>query len=247
MIPESEAFNRKPEKLVVSQQRIDLMRQLACALMANLDYPESSIELTRDDVEFLPGAVEALKAFKDKNTGKCSTEVRFAAMKELIGLLSGIYGISSPELVMEGIDGSSSGNSCYDGRPHRITMRGKLSILTLLHEFCHARGMDERQAVGWSVSLFKRVYPKQYDKLFHTGHVLEKPEPVVKKDSPEKGLILITSSGGCLRAVFVPPDMVDKLRVEHVDYDDYERMVESEEKEAEVNKQIADLGLQPIY
>lgn len=97
-------------------------------------------------------------------------------MKELVEKLADAYGLPRPILKMRNIttDGDS-GSSSYQPATNTITMRGKLSIITLLHEFAHARGYDERKAVAWSVSLFARVYPKQYARLIHEGHTLRLP------------------------------------------------------------------------
>jgi hypothetical protein len=82
----------------------------------------------------------------------------------------------APELRFERIDGIFSGaSSCQrrgDGRPAAITMRGKLSVVTFLHEFAHALGRDERGACRWSINLFRRAFPEQYARLQADGHTL---------------------------------------------------------------------------
>jgi hypothetical protein len=61
--------------------------------------------------------------------------------------------------------------------------------------------MDERQAVGWSASLFKRVYPKQYAKLFHQGHTLTKteeaktPKPALAAQEPIRIVVGLNKAG----------------------------------------------------
>jgi len=125
---------------------------------------------------FRKGVVPALRRFKEKRTERASTAERYAAMKELVEDLSAAYGIIAPSLSMHDIshDGDS-GRSFYVQDAHAIVMVGKLSIITLLHEFAHALGKDEHGAVGWSASLFKRVYPRSYETLVHDGHTLRKP------------------------------------------------------------------------
>lgn len=151
------------------------------------EYPATSREVTRDNMLFKVGVIAALQAFKDRRTGNLPAEERLAAMRELIAELARIYEIPCPRLEMEDIDGSNSGASSWTPAENLITMRGKLSIITLLHEFAHARGKDEYGAVGWSVSLFKRVYPERYDRLFHAGHMLT-TEPLPETESfPEIG------------------------------------------------------------
>ncbi len=109
-------------------------------------------------------------------TERASTAERFTAMRELVEELSAAYGIAAPSLSMLDIshDGDS-GRSFYAPDEHAIVMVGKLSIITLLHEFAHALGKDEYGAVGWSASMFKRVYPRAYEVLVYDGHTLRKP------------------------------------------------------------------------
>ena len=47
-----------------------------------------------------------------------------------------------------------------------------LSVVTYLHEFAHSRGADERQACGWSINLFRRIFPRSYARCRHQGHML---------------------------------------------------------------------------
>ena len=117
------------------------------------------------------GAIPALSKFRKKKTFKLNTEERFEAMKELIEDLSAVYEIETPTLRMESINGGSSGLSSYSPVTNTIVMRGKLSIITLLHEFAHAKGEDEHEARVWSVNLFRRVYPEQFSRLRQVGNM----------------------------------------------------------------------------
>jgi hypothetical protein len=66
----------------------------------------------------------------------------------------------------------ASGNSSYDPLTHTITLRGKFSIITSLHEFGHARGFDEEDTVIWSVNIFKRLFPNSFIKLVGADHMM---------------------------------------------------------------------------
>jgi hypothetical protein len=52
--------------------------------------------------------------------------------------------------------------------------RGRLSVVTYLHEFAHALGRDERGACRWSINLFRRVFPEQFARLAASGHTLRR-------------------------------------------------------------------------
>jgi hypothetical protein len=77
-----------------------------------------------------------------------------------------------PDLRFERLDGGPSGDSGYSPALHRIALRGKLSVVTFLHEFGHARGFGERQACRWSLNLFRRCFPRSFARCTACGHVL---------------------------------------------------------------------------
>ena len=97
-------------------------------------------------------------------------------LPNLFQRLAGIYRISAPKLVFGELDGSSSGASHYLPGQHEIVLLGRLSVVTYLHEFGHARGHDEREATRWSTNLFRRCFPHQYARLIHRGHILLRPQ-----------------------------------------------------------------------
>jgi hypothetical protein len=59
----------------------------------------------------------------------------------------------------------SSRGSYTDTLGKVIVLKGRLSVITFLHEFAHAFGMDEEGARQWSKNLFKKVWPEKYEKL----------------------------------------------------------------------------------
>lgn len=153
---------------------------LLIAIMSQLSrvqdpYPQSVEEVLDDHMKFKKGAVEVLQRFKNKHVRDNSE--RFEAMVSLAAELSTIYEIATPSLKAEDCTPSGfSGASSYAPETHEITMRGKLSIITFLHEFGHALGKNEWDATKWSVNLFRKVYPDEFEKLEANGHVLVRPE-----------------------------------------------------------------------
>lgn len=124
---------------------------------------------------YKPEAIRALREFKALKTFKpeVTLEQRLAAMQTLINALASVYAVPVPIIVeAQDIDGSDSGLSSVrliDGPEayFLITMRGKLSIITLLHEFAHVRfnSGNELKVQKWAVNLFRKVYPKQFERL----------------------------------------------------------------------------------
>ena len=114
---------------------------------------------------------EAVLHFKKVAPYKVGYDKRKEAMTELVERLALYYGIPAkvffhcPEIH----DSCSSYASLYlDGRKE-IHMVGKLSIITLLHEFAHLLGANEDEARAYSISLFKRCYPRAFGKLKQDG------------------------------------------------------------------------------
>jgi len=152
-------------------------------------YPSSPQEVLDDRMRFKAEALAAVNEFKATNPWSGSLDERFLKFKHLNFMLSQAYGIREPTLEMEDMTGGNSYHSQYQGDRHAIVMRGKLSVLTYLHEFAHARGRNEWQASKWSINLFKRVFPEKYARLGNVGHTLvvrqEKGKDVVHFKSQE--------------------------------------------------------------
>ena len=144
----------------------------------NGGYPDTVAECLSDGTKYRRGVIAAVKAFKRSGPWRGSIEERKAKFHRLNEALSEAHGTPAPRLRFERIDGSFSGaSSCArrgDGRPAVITMRGRLSVVTFLHEFAHALGKNERGACRWSINLFRRVFPRQYARLQADGHVLRR-------------------------------------------------------------------------
>jgi hypothetical protein len=144
--------------------------------MPNRGYPRTAAECLDDRLKFRRGVVAAVREFRRAGPWRGTLQERKRKFRRLNWALAAAYGVPVPELRFAGIDGGFSGaSSCQrrgSGRPAVITMRGKLSVVTFLHEFAHALGRDERGACRWSINLFRRVFPEQYARLHADGHTL---------------------------------------------------------------------------
>ena len=144
--------------------------------MPRRGYPATVAECIDGSMRYRRGVLAAVRAFKAELPWRGGLEARQAKFARLNAALANVYGLSEPVLRFEGIDGSCSGaSSCRRGGPGEpaiITIRGRLSVVTYLHEFAHALGRDERGACRWSINLFRRVFPEQYARLQADGHTL---------------------------------------------------------------------------
>ena len=85
------------------------------------------------------------------------------------------YGFDpKPRLVFDNTKKTCSGNSCFISALNVIVLRGRLSVVTYLHEFAHARGHNEREAARWSINLFRRCFPKSWSSATFDGHMIRR-------------------------------------------------------------------------
>ena len=149
--------------------------------MPSADYPATVVEVLDDQISFRPATLRAAHIFAKSNPWRGSLDQRKKKICKLNQSLATVYGIRKPELVFGNLDGSSSGRSYYEPGRHRIALVGKLSVVTYLHEFAHARGMGEQGACRWSINLFRRCFPRQFSRLIQVGHTLVRPQDVGSK------------------------------------------------------------------
>jgi hypothetical protein len=137
------------------------------------NYPATVQEVLDPAPRFERLALRAVRAFARSKPWRGTMEERKDKFRRLNRELAGAYGIAEPRLAFQGVEaGSTSGLSNYRPAVHTITLIGKLSVVTYLHEFAHARGADERQACRWSINLFRRCFPRSFARCRPVGHTL---------------------------------------------------------------------------
>ena len=141
-------------------------------------YPESYYE------ENCPDVIPLIKMWSDKRVWRGTLEERkqkFMWMHEKLKILFNkpdvnlIFGEITEE--SERSPGSS-GNSYYNTQTQDICLVGKLSVVTFLHEWAHAIGLDQENAIGWSQGLFKIGFPNSFARAVKRGGLALKPEDV---------------------------------------------------------------------
>lgn len=137
----------------------------------DLDYRQETIEL-------MEKWKNEIKPFRPKEYSVEAVKEKRQKFQWITDRLADVYKIRKPRIIVGNITrqtwekAGSSGSSNYRPLSHTITINGKFSILTLLHEFGHARGFDEVDTILWSVNIFKRTFPVSYSKLQGEGHTL---------------------------------------------------------------------------
>ena len=138
------------------------------------NYPASVSEVLDPSMKFRPGVLAAVKRFKAAKPYRGSLDERKLKFQSLHRDLCALFS-KTTTLTFGTLDGSDSGSSSYCPGTDTITLKGKLSVVTYLHEFAHALGRDERGACKWSVNLFKRTFPVLFSRCQHDGHTLRRP------------------------------------------------------------------------
>jgi len=149
-------------------------------------YPQRVEDVLDDGMKFRRGTLAAVRWLAKQKPYRGSLARRKRLIRELYRRLADVYGIEPPVLRFRDLDGDSSGeSSCLrvPGQRPVITLRGKLSVVTALHEFRHALGGDEWQATKWSVNLFKRCFPRSFARCDRQGHMLVQRSRTFTKES----------------------------------------------------------------
>ena len=153
-------------------------RQVACFMLPGEmptrdDYPRTVAEVLDGQIRFRQATIQAVLRFKAKRPWSGLPIERMLKLRLLHRNLCRIYGRET-SLLSRRLDGSFSGSSSYCPSCDVITLRGKLSVVTYLHEFAHALGKGERGACRWSIHLFRRCFPEQFARCRSEGHVLRR-------------------------------------------------------------------------
>lgn len=145
------------------------------------EYPSTVIEVLNDRMRFKPAALQAVRNFARSRPWRGTLKERKGKFRRLNRALSATYDIDEPELLFRQIHGTYSGGSHFIPSQYRIVITGKMSVVTFLHEFAHARGLDEQSACRWSINLFRRMFPAQFGRLLQVGHTLIRPQELVQR------------------------------------------------------------------
>jgi len=142
--------------------------------MSDDEYPNTVSEVISDSMRFKPSVLVAIMHFKAAEPYRGTLNERHQKFKTLHAALCAAYEITPPQLIFGTDLASCSGRSCYLLEMNAIILRGRLSVVTYLHEFAHARGLNERQAARWSLNLFRRCFPKSWSHATFEGHMIRR-------------------------------------------------------------------------
>jgi hypothetical protein len=145
-------------------------------------------DIVNETQTYKPEAIKALREFKALKTWKpeVTADERQAGLQALVEKLAEVYALPYPVKICTDLQEAFA----YEGAGgFAILAEANLSIITVLHNFAGARHALTGIATGrtynsrqrWAVNLFKKVYPKQFEKLAQdvdTGAFYRVPAPV---------------------------------------------------------------------
>jgi hypothetical protein len=119
-------------------------------------------------------AFAAVRTFRRSKAWQGTYEERLVKFQALAAGLSDAYGIDpAVTLRFHGTeDRTRPGNGGFDANTNTVHLIGKLSVVTFLHSFGHARGMDTMEAFRWSLSVFKKMFPVSFSRCHSEGMFL---------------------------------------------------------------------------
>jgi len=136
------------------------------------NYPTRIESLLNPPMKFKRDALSAVRVFKASKPYRGTLLERIAKFNRLHHELSLIYNMRSQLIIDVPVDAAVTGNGSYSPDLDVITLTGKLSIVTYLHEFAHSmNGSDEEFAVRWSLNLFRAIFPKLFARMSFDGHM----------------------------------------------------------------------------
>ncbi|MFT3785522.1 MAG: hypothetical protein QM770_05080 [Tepidisphaeraceae bacterium] len=140
--------------------------------MPSSRYPSSMSEVLQPSITFRAATLEAVCRFGRSRPWNGDLAVRQAKFQVVHDELRLLYRKST--VLMFGVmDGGCSGGSYFSPRRDEIVLVGRLSVVTFLHEWAHVlHGPSEVAACRWSIQLFARSFPRQFERLTTDGHVL---------------------------------------------------------------------------
>jgi hypothetical protein len=128
--------------------------------------------LINDRKTYSDDVIAATKAYARSKPWRGTIEERQAKLQTYHQALCAAYGVTI-ELEFQAINAVAPIGGLYV-TPDRskIVLQTKISLVNYLHAFTKARGAGKRECFVWSINLFKRYFPKSFDRAEKVGPYL---------------------------------------------------------------------------
>lgn len=138
-------------------------------------YPEHVSQVLDPSIEFDSQVVECIRRFARSKPWRGTLAERQDKFRRAHAELAAALNVIPPRLVIAGSDDSDSGRSCYVPVLDVIVLRGRLSVVSFLHEWGHRiHGRSEFEACRWSINLFRKCFPGSFARCRFDGHLLRR-------------------------------------------------------------------------
>jgi len=123
-------------------------------------------------MKFKPAVLRAVQAYAKSKPWRGTLEERRQKIRTLYAALAIADKLPMPTLVFGDNGEGDSSRSCCLPAMNVVILRGKIIVVTALHEFGHVLGMNEREACRWSLNLFRKCFPRSWKGLTFEGHMV---------------------------------------------------------------------------
>lgn len=136
---------------------------------------ELTVEQLIDDRKQYPEAVsEATKALARAKPWRGTDEERIQKLHAYHCALNAVYETEYGLEVHSLSADAATGGIQIDRTTETIVITGKISIVNYMHAYTLARGAGRREAFKWSLNLFKRCFPRSFERAEKVGPCLFK-------------------------------------------------------------------------
>lgn len=140
-------------------------------MLANPQWPDTVAEVLDDNAEYSADVLRAVKAYARSKPWRGTLEERIVKLQTLHAALCAAYD-RQPVLDVGRLTAADASAGAFDPANDIIYLGGKLSVVTYLHQFGHALGKTTRQACRWSLNLFRRCFPRSFERAQQVGPFL---------------------------------------------------------------------------
>lgn len=128
-------------------------------------------DLVDESKTYNPDAIRAVKRFALSRPWHGDASERTDKFSTVLRELCEVYGMGTINLQTAIDDLAEVGDAAYDSEDNAIILLGKLSVVNLLTMFAYVRGVNK--PVSWAINLFRRCFPKSWERADKSGTYLK--------------------------------------------------------------------------
>jgi hypothetical protein len=129
--------------------------------------PDSVQDVIDDNATFEPAVLAAVKTLRRSHAWQGTPEERLAKQQACCDAILAAYGLEPVTLALRG-------HRVYkwDAEKRVLQLGEHLSVVTFLHAMAAVRGANAFGRFRWSINLFRRVFPRSFERCEQIGPYL---------------------------------------------------------------------------